>query len=66
MTIPFLAKQHASGQVTGVAPDLGVEMARVLGVPYEPTVINAARRSRRLRDGKADITFLAPTSDASA
>ena len=45
VTIPFLAKKDASGAVTGVAPDLGAEMARVLGVPYQPTVYrHAARR----------------------
>ena len=38
VTIPFLAKKDASGAVTGVAPDLGAEMARALGVPYQPTV----------------------------
>src|SRR5258708_2986232 len=35
VTIPFLAKQDAGGQAAGVAADLGVEMARAMGVPYE-------------------------------
>ena len=47
VTIPFLAKKDASGEVTGVAADLGAEMARALGVPYEPTVYQGAARRRR-------------------
>ena len=64
VTIPFLAKQSADGQVTGVAPDLGAELARVLGVPYEPQVIKAPPDGvAAVRDGKADVTFLAPTPE---
>jgi len=62
VTIPFLAKQSADGQLTGVAADLGVEMARVLGVPYEAQVIKAPPDGvTAVRDGKADIQLLAPT-----
>jgi polar amino acid transport system substrate-binding protein len=64
VTIPFLAKQNASGQATGVAADLGAEMARTLGVPYEPSVIKAPPDGvAAVRDGKADVTFLAPTPE---
>jgi polar amino acid transport system substrate-binding protein len=64
VTIPFLAKQGADGQPTGVAADLGVEMARVMGVPYEAIVIKAPPDGvAAVRDGKADITFLAPTPE---
>jgi polar amino acid transport system substrate-binding protein len=64
VTISFLAKQSADGQVTGVAPDLGAELARALGVPYEAQVIKAPPDGvAAVRDGKADITFLAPTPE---
>ena len=62
VTIPFLAKQDAGGQTKGVAPDLAAELSRALGVPYEPTAFQAPNAGiAALRDGKADITFLAPT-----
>jgi polar amino acid transport system substrate-binding protein len=64
VTIPFLAKQDPSGQVTGVASDLGVELARALGVPYEALVFKAPPDGvAAVRDGKADVTFLAPTPE---
>src|SRR5262245_44428344 len=63
--IPFLAKQDAaSGQLRGVAPDLGEELARRLGVPYQPIPFDTPNAGiAALRDGKADITFLAPTPE---
>jgi len=62
--IPFLAKQDASGTLKGVAPDLGAEMARVLGVPYQPIAYDTPNAGiAALREGKADITFLAPTPE---
>ncbi len=64
VTIPFLAKQNAGGQTRGVAPDLAAEMARALGVAYAPTVLKSPNEGvAALRDGKADVTFLAPTPD---
>lgn len=64
VTIPFLAKKDASGAVTGVAPDLGAEMARALGVPYKPTVYATPPAGMKaMVDGAADIIFLAPTSE---
>jgi len=64
VTIPFLAKQDAAGQATGVAADLGAEMARALGVPYEAIVIKAPPDGvAAVRDGKADVAFLAPTPE---
>ena len=41
VTIPFLAKKDASGALNGVAPDLAAEMARILGVPYQPTAFDS-------------------------
>jgi polar amino acid transport system substrate-binding protein len=62
VTIPFLAQKDAAGALNGVAPDLGVEMARVLGVPYAPTAYPTPNEGVALvREGRADITFLAPT-----
>jgi polar amino acid transport system substrate-binding protein len=64
VTIPFLAKKDASGAVTGVAPDLAAEMARVLGVPYQPTVYETPNAGiKAMRDGTADFIFLAPTPE---
>ena len=64
VTIPFLAKKDASGTVTGVAPDLGAELARVLGVPYQPTVYDTPPAGMKaLREGAADVIFLAPTPE---
>jgi hypothetical protein len=64
VTIPFLAKKDASGAVTGVAPDLDAEMARALGVPYQPTVYATPPAGMKaMVDGAADIIFLAPTSE---
>src|SRR5689334_21794827 len=64
VTIPFLAKKDASGAVTGVAPDLAAEMARMLGVPYQPTVYETPNaRIKAMRDGMADFIFLAPTPE---
>jgi polar amino acid transport system substrate-binding protein len=63
--IPFLAKQDAtSGQLKGVAPDLGEELARRLGVPYQPMPFDSPNAGIAvLRNGTADITFLAPTPE---
>jgi len=62
--IPFLAKQNADGTLRGVAPDLAAEMARVLGVPYQPTAFDSPNAGiKALRAGAADITFLAPTPE---
>src|SRR5690349_22258577 len=64
VTIPFLAKKDASGAVTGVAPDLAAEMARMLGVPYQPTVYETPNAGiKAMRDGMADFIFLAPTPE---
>jgi polar amino acid transport system substrate-binding protein len=64
VTIPFLAKKDASGAVTGVAPDLAAEMARVLGVPYQSMVYETPPAGMKaMRDGAADVIFLAPTPE---
>ena len=63
--IPFLAKQDAaSGQLKGVAPDLAEELARRLGVPIERMPFDTPNAGiAALRNGTADITFLAPTPE---
>jgi polar amino acid transport system substrate-binding protein len=64
VTIPFLAKKYANGVVSGVAPDLAVEMARALGVPYQPTVYETPPAGMKaMREGAADVIFLAPTPE---
>lgn len=63
--ISFLAKQDpASGQLKGVAPDLGEELARRLSVAYQPMPFDSPNAGiAALRNGAADITFLAPTPE---
>jgi polar amino acid transport system substrate-binding protein len=63
--IPFLAKpDHASEHLKGVAPDLAEEFARRLGVPLESMPFDTPNAGiAALRDGAADITFLAPTPE---
>jgi len=62
--IPFLAKQDAGGAFKGVAPELAEAMARVLGVPYQPVAFDSPNAGiKALRDGAADVTFLAPTPE---
>jgi polar amino acid transport system substrate-binding protein len=62
--IPFLAKQDPGGVIKGVAPDLGEEMARQLGVAYQPVAFDTPNAGiKALHDGAADITFLAPTPE---
>ena len=48
----------------GVAPELAEAMARVLGVPYQPVAFDSPNAGiKALRDGAADVTFLAPTPE---
>ena len=64
VTIPFLAKKDAVGYLSGVAPALAEELARVLGVAYQPTTFGPPPAGvAAVRDGKADVTFLAPTPE---
>jgi polar amino acid transport system substrate-binding protein len=64
VTIPFLAKADAAGVLKGVAPDLAAEMARRLEIPYRPTRYDTPNAGiKALREGQADITFLAPTPE---
>jgi polar amino acid transport system substrate-binding protein len=60
--IPFLAKDDAKGALIGVAPDLAAAMAGRLGVPLKPTAMDTPDEGiAAVRDGQADLTFLAPT-----
>ncbi len=64
VTIPFLAKKDASGALSGVAHDLAAEMARALGVPYQPTAYETPPAGMKaMREGAADVIFLAPTPE---
>ncbi len=64
VTIPFLAKPDAAGKLKGVAPDLAEEMARRLEIPYRPMRFDTPNAGiKALREGQADITFLAPTPE---
>jgi polar amino acid transport system substrate-binding protein len=64
VTIPFLAKKDAGGALSGVAHDLAADMARALGVPYQPTVYETPPAGMKaMREGAADVIFLAPTPE---
>ncbi len=64
VTIPFLAKKDASGALSGVAHDLAAEMARALGVPYQPMAYETPPAGMEaMREGAADVIFLAPTPE---
>src|SRR4029078_172626 len=64
VTIPFLAKKDSSGALSGVAHDLAAEMARALGVPYQPTAYATPPAGMKaMTDGMADLIFLAPTPE---
>ena len=63
VTIPFLAKQDASGQATGLAP-ISAPRWRCAGETYEAIEIKVPPDGvAAVRDGKADGTFLWPTPE---
>ena len=56
-----------SGELKGWSPDLGIELARRLGVPHELVRIqNPADMIEALSTGKADVTFIGITKDRAA
>jgi polar amino acid transport system substrate-binding protein len=55
------------GKLQGWSPDLGIELARRLKVPYELVPIrNPADMIDALSNGKADVTFIGITKDRAA
>ena len=63
----FANEDTATGQITGVMPDLGQELARRLGVPYEGVKIkNPAEMIEGFKAGKLDVTFIGITADRAA
>ena len=55
------------GQLTGWSPDLGIELARRLGVPPELVRIhNPADMIEAFKDGKIDVAFIGITRDRAA
>lgn len=55
------------GKLKGWSPDLGIELARRLKVPYELVPIkNPADMIEALSNGKADVTFIGITKDRAA
>jgi polar amino acid transport system substrate-binding protein len=62
--IPFLAREDGTGALVGVAPDLAEAMALRLGIACERTAFDAPNEGiAALREGRADVTFLAPTPE---
>jgi polar amino acid transport system substrate-binding protein len=63
----FANEDAATGQITGVMPDLGQELARRLGVPYEGVKVrNPAEMIEGFKTGKLDVTFIGITADRAA
>ena len=66
LMLSYFANEDA-GELKGWSPDLGVELARRLGVPYELVRIhNPADMIAAFRDGRIDVTFIGITKDRSA
>lgn len=63
--IPFLVTQDAAtGALAGVAFDLAEAMAAKLGVSFAPQAFDTPNAGiAALREGAADVTFLAPTPE---
>src|SRR6266511_3179961 len=58
----FAVEDEASGQPKGVMPDLGMELARRIGVPYQPVRIkNPGEMIDAFRTGAVDATFIGIT-----
>ena len=63
----FAVEDAAAGEPKGIMPDLGQELARRIGVPYEPVRIkNPAEMIEGFRSGKLDATFIGITADRAA
>ena len=61
----FAVEQN--GQIEGWSPDIGVELARRLGVPHELVSIrNPADMIDAFKSGKIDVTFIGITKDRAA
>jgi len=66
LMLSYFANEEG-GQLKGWSPELGVELARRLGVPYELVRIhNPADMITAFREGKIDVTFIGITKDRSA
>jgi polar amino acid transport system substrate-binding protein len=63
----FAVEDAAAGQPKGVMPDLGNELARRIGVPYQPVRIkNPGEMMDAFRSGAIDLTFIGITADRAA
>ena len=61
----FAVEQN--GQIEGWSPDIGIELARRLGVPHELVSIrNPADMIDAFKSGKIDVTFIGITKDRAA
>src|SRR5262245_47967610 len=63
----FAVEDEASGQPKGVIPDLGTELARRVGVPYQGVRIrNPGEMMDGFRTGAIDAAFIGITADRAA
>lgn len=66
LMLSYFANEDA-GQLKGWSPELGIELARRLGVPYELIQIhNPAEMITAFREGRIDVTFIGITKDRAA
>jgi polar amino acid transport system substrate-binding protein len=63
----FAIEDKASGELTGVVPDLGRELARRLGTPVQLIKFaNPVAVIEAFRNGSVDVTFIGITADRAA
>jgi len=66
LMLSYFANEDGS-ELKGWSPELGIELARRVGVPHELVRIhNPADMIEALRAGKADVTFIGITKDRAA
>jgi polar amino acid transport system substrate-binding protein len=64
LMVSYFADEDPAHQLTGVVPDLGVELARRLNVPAELVpVANPAKMLEAFSRGELDVTFIGITAD---
>ena len=64
LMVSYFAVEDPARQLTGIVPDLGLELARRLNVPAELVPIaNPAKMLEEFRRGELDVTFIGITAD---
>jgi len=67
LMVSYFAAEEAAGRLTGVVPDLAIELARRLGVPVRlAQYANPVAVIEAFRAGELDVTFIGITADRAA